>query len=284
MNTPDDDPILSPDDLDREYNPRIGVDDAPALFARWQQRAASAQAGLPSLRDLAYGGTANTRLDLYPAQATNGAASPLLVFIHGGYWRSQTKENFSWVAPPFVERGIHVALVEYDLAPTATLTTIVAQVRQSLDWLHRHAADHGCAPTQVVVSGHSAGGHLALMTACAPAAAASIRGVVAISALTDLGPIQRTPWLDVDLHLTDEEVIALSPARLTPVPEIDVVCAVGALESSQFHWQQARLARHWGERVTQALDLPGRHHFTACDALAEPTHPLFEATLALLRR
>jgi len=275
-------PNTSPDlaaFYDREFNTRLGIADPAALLAGWQARARKARASLRGHRDLAYGPGPRERLDLFPGAQD----APLLVFIHGGFWRARDKDEFTWVAEPYVARGVSVALVEYALAPEVTLTTIAGQVQAALAWLHRHAARHGVHFSAMVVAGHSAGGQLAALEGCRPPSpgAPSPRAVVLVSALSDLQTVQCAPSLDQDLHISDDEVLHLSPARLQPVAGVQVVTAVGSAESREFLRQNALFAQHWGSARVRDIALPGGNHFSACEALADEEHPLFEAVMGL---
>src|SRR3546814_2319497 len=90
-------------------------------------------------------------------------SSDLHMFIHGGYWRSRDKREYSFLAKPLVEAGAAVAIVNYDLCPAVTLDEVVRQLRAACCWLYDHAADYGRDPERLHVSGHSAGSHLTAM-------------------------------------------------------------------------------------------------------------------------
>jgi arylformamidase len=264
---------------DREYNTRQGVPGLDAVFADWAQRNEAAQASLVGERNLAYGSGDRERLDLYPGRP----GAPLLVFIHGGFWHARTKKEFLFVAPPFVERGFSVAMIEYALAPTVSLSTIADQVRRALGFLGREAPRLGLRADRMLVSGHSAGGHLAAYSACETTdTGLPPHPVLTISGLFDLAPIALTPTLQSQLHLTPDEIVALSPARLTPRPGTRLVTTVGGAESSEFRRQNAEFAAAWNAVHVGDIEQAGGNHFTALDALSRPGSELFEAAMDLL--
>ena len=127
--------------LDAQYNLRAAVPEHLTYFARYEAESAALRARWSGRLDLSYGPTPRQAIDLFLPD-TSGA--PLLVFIHGGYWQSRDRKDFSFVAGPLVERGAAVALIGYDIAPTVRMDAIVAQIRTGLAWLYRHAPDHGC--------------------------------------------------------------------------------------------------------------------------------------------
>jgi arylformamidase len=108
-------------------------------------------------------------------------------------------------------QGWSAALPGYTLAPAATLTQIVGEVRGALDWLAAQGSAHGIAGP-VVISGWSAGGHLTALMLDHP----SVTAGLAISGIFELGPIRDT-YLNERLKLTDEEIATLSPLRLPGV-------------------------------------------------------------------
>ncbi|MCL4747490.1 MAG: alpha/beta hydrolase [Burkholderiaceae bacterium] len=269
----------------REYNNRALVPEYAQHLERWAEAARHARSVKMGLLDLYYGATSNECIDLFPCNAHD---APLLVYIHGGYWRALEKSDFSWVAPPFVERGINVAVIDYDLAPAVSVRTITLQTLRAIEWLWRGAPRYGYDADRIFVCGHSAGGHLsamamsALWPALAPDLPADlIKGAIAVSGLYDLEPIMHASFLNADLKLDAESAFAASPAWMPPATGAPLITAVGELESSEFHRQNRLIGERWRANLRADVPLPQRNHFTAMDALAEPGQALFEATLAL---
>jgi arylformamidase len=278
---------VSVDPLDRDYNPRIGVPDVAGLFARWQQRAADSRAQLQCRLDLRYGPAAAETLDFFPARESN---RPLLIFVHGGYWRALDKKDFSWIAPAYVASGFSVAVPNYGLVPATPMLEIVAQIRRACAWIYTNAGELRIDATRIVCSGHSAGGHLSAMMLATnwPAGAAALprrllSGAVSVSGLFDLAPLAQTPFLRDDLRLDNRLVRQLSPVHQELHNDVPLVRAVGALETSAFHRQSELIAEHWPLACRSALiELPECNHFSACDALATPGSAVFMAACTLL--
>jgi len=279
---------LSVEFCEREYNARAAIPEHPQIFARWAEQSAATRRRRACLIDLNYGDTAGERLDLFPARS-DGA--PLLVFIHGGYWRSLDKSDFSWIAPPFVNHGVSVALLNYGLAPKTPIEEIVRQMLRAHGWLYRNGDRLGFDPNRIVVAGHSAGAHLTVMMMAAlwPVFAADlpadlVKGGLAVSGIYDLEPLVPAPFLKADLQLNLKRARLLSPVHLPPATGQPLYTAVGSLESSEFRRQTALIGQAWPRNLVRAIPMPGFHHLNVIDELANPASPLFEAAVEMTRR
>ena len=237
--------------------------------------------------DLSYGGHLRERLDLF---LPGGGGAPLLAFIHGGYWQWNDKEGFEFLARELVAAGAAFANIEYALCPSVTLRELTDQCRRATAYLWREAGRYGYDRERIVVSGHSAGGHLTAMLQATdwPEFAADLpAGLVAaglpISGIYDVEPIRLTPLNDA-VRLRQSDVAGLSPMFMTPTSPGPAVVAYGGGEYDEFHRQARDLASAWAGHgmETSVLELPDRDHFTALNALAEPDHDLFRAALGLL--
>ena len=275
------------DFLDRQYNPRTQVPDFADYFTRWKASARVSRELLHGRLDLAYGAAPSEKLDFF---AADEADTPLLVFIHGGYWRALDKADFSWIAPAYAAAGVSVAVLNYGLAPGTPIPEIVEQVRRASVWLYQNAPSLGVDRRRIACSGHSAGGHLTGMmlgtdwTRVAPQLPAHLfAAAVAISGVFDLGPLTQAEFLRHDLRLDVASARAISPAFLPLRNDVALLRAVGADESAEFHRQSKLLAEHWPSVCTSDLmDVSGCNHLSVCEAFATKGNPLFEATLALL--
>jgi arylformamidase len=281
-------PSYSPDYCNDEYNNGLRVPNVGAVLAAWQRRAAEARARLRFRAAIPYGDDPSETFDLFEP-SSGGAAAPLLVFVHGGYWRILSKDDFSWIAAAYVERGVKVAVVDYGLAPRYPLETIVRQNLKAVASMWLDARRLGVVRDRIVASGHSAGGHLTAMALAArwPAfdprlPADVVRGGVAISGLFDMEPIRHAPYLNADLLLTLDRVAPLSPLYMTPATAAPLVTAVGGDESDEFRRHTREIGIAWSTVLREDVPLPGANHFTACERFATAGERLFDATLELL--
>ena len=271
---------------DRMYNNRAMVPDFGQYFDRWVRESAVARSQACST-SVAYGPHSTETLDIFPA---NRPGAPVLVFIHGGYWRFLDKFDHSFVALPFQRAGCTVVVPNYALCPAVTVPDITLQMVRALAWVSRHIAGYGGDPSRITVAGHSAGGHLAAMLmACQWRAFGPdlpphvVRNALSISGLHELESVRRSPMLQSGLLLTDEDVLKASPAWLPAPARGELMCVVGGDESEEFLRQNALMQQAWGpQRVPKALAMPGRQHFSMLDALCEPTHAVHRMACDLL--
>jgi arylformamidase len=273
---------------DRMYNNRELVPDHPAYFARWAELSEHARRHEACELDVAYGAAAGEKLDVFPAPQAGG---PVLVFVHGGYWRALDKRDHSFLAPAFTRDGACVVVPNYALCPAVTIPHITRQVARAVAWTWHNAHRFGGDRSRMVVAGHSAGGQLAAMMLAWPWAQQeaalpqdTVRSALAISGLHDLDPIMRTPFLQPSLQLTAEQVAEASPARLPAPGAGTLYTVVGGEESPEYHRQNRLIQEAWGaQRVPICEALPGLNHFSVLEALVEPSHRLHQLALDLLR-
>jgi arylformamidase len=273
--------------LSRLYNNRELVPDHAQYFARWAEGSQRARGTMTCHLDLRYGEAPGETLDLFPARKGDGSC---VMFIHGGYWRSLDKRDFSFLAPTFVAGGISLAVVNYDLCPKVSMDEIVRQMLRASRWLWLHAEDYGMDQDRLYVSGHSAGGHLTAMLMCAqwPTFDRQLpkdlwKGGLAISGLYDLRPLVAVEWLNVDLRLDEAAALRLSPAFMPPATRAPVMTCAGGDESSEFLRQNALLGERWRGAFAGDVSMPGKNHFSVIDALADAQSALFQGARKLMK-
>ena len=266
---------LSQKARDAAYNNTEAVADSAALIEERNAASEAFRATADAALDLRFGETEREAWDIFRGP---DPAAPVLAFIHGGYWQRNRRQDFACLAEGALAMGWTVAMMGYTLAPEATMTRIAWQVQAGLDWLTAHGAAHG-AGGPLVLSGWSAGGHLAALGAEHPSVAAAL----CISGIYELGPIRDT-YLNPALRLTDDEVADLSPLRRPAVPK-PIAVAYGAAElpalcqhSRRFHGMRAE-----AQAPGPLLPVAGADHFRVLDALRQPGGALLRAAAELLR-
>lgn len=271
-----------------QYNARESVPDFDACVRRYAESSARVRTRRPGVLDLRYGMGHDERLDLFLPAASH-APAPLFVFIHGGYWRAQRKEDAPVMAEAFNAAGAAVATLEYTLVPEATLGEVVREVRSAVAWLYRNVAAYGVDPNRLYVGGSSAGGHLAGMLA-APGWPARygvpddvIKGTLALSGLFDLRPlcdILPNTWL----QLTPEQAAHQSPIFHLPERAGPMLLAVGGLETQGFKNQTRAFEAAWNGAGLASTRIPTPHcnHFDLVNELEDPASELTRAALAMM--
>jgi len=260
-------------DYEDEYNLRARVPEHPQIFAQWARdaedyRAETLKRGRAEL-GLSYGDTPRQTIDLFLPEA--GAAAPLALFIHGGYWRAFDPSSFSHMARGLNGRGVAVAVVGYDLCPIVTIADIIEQIRRACIFLWQRLG------RRMLLAGHSAGGHLAAAMvatdwyALYPKAPADlVPAGWAMSGVFDLAPLIGTS-LNQDLRLDAAAARRYSPLLWPVAPGRVLDAAVGDLETSEFKRQSQVMAQTWRQAGAQTryAEFPG-NHFTVLGALADP--------------
>jgi arylformamidase len=276
----------TPEWYDRMYNNRALVPGFAAHLQQWAADSALARDQLNGLTDLSYGEGPNETLDIFPAA---DAKAPVLVFLHGGYWRSLDKSDHSFIAPAFVKQGVCVVVPNYALCPAVTVPQIVLQMVKALAWVWRYISEWGGDPARIHVAGHSAGGHLAaMMMACQWQRHAAdlplnvVKSALSVSGLYELASVSRAPMLQADLHLDETQIQQCSPAWMPAPAHGRLLSVVGSLESAEFLRHNRLIRKSWGARcVPVCQELHGLNHFSIVEALAKPDHRLHRIALEM---
>ena len=256
-------------DMTREYQNGAFIPGSETMPALWASKAAAFRdsLGARARLDLSYGPAPRNRFDLFLPETTPRG---LMVFIHGGYWISTDKSLWSHLAAGALARGWACALPGYTLAPEARIAQITAEVETAIT--------AACAEVAgpLVITGHSAGGHLTARMAN-PGRNATLterlHRVVPISPLSELDPLAETD-MQAKLQLDAAEIAAESPARHALTSQAHIW--VGGIERPAFLWQARTLSENWNCAWT--VD-PGTHHFNVIDALESPDSPLINTCL-----
>lgn len=248
--------------LNAAYNNRAAVPEHVQWRDQRAQQSLVLYAAHRVSRDLRYGPGERQRIDFFHAVSPD---RPTVAYIHGGYWQYNDKEPNAFVAAGPLAAGMNVALIEYSLAPQASIRTIVREIRTATADLVKRLPELQASPT-LVVCGHSAGGHLAAMTADVP----GVHAALAISGLFDLEPIRLTE-MNQKLAMSETEARAHSPQFLS-LPQTPISVAYGLAELPELQRQSREFAQvlRAADNLGRMLALPDDDHFSILESLALP--------------
>jgi arylformamidase len=259
-------------DYEVEYNNRVRVPENPAIMAGWSRDAAAyRETRQGRWRVIPYDRGARNGIDFF----SGDGAGPIVVFIHGGYWQALDSSFFSHLAGGLNAHGIDVAIPSYDLCPNVSVGDIIHQMQTA----SRELAKFG---RPLVISGHSAGGHLAacMLATDWRAIDASlperlVTAAYGISGLFDLPPLVKTS-INNALKLDDASAKAASPLFWKPPARGSLDALVGGNESAEYFRQSKSIVETWGAAgvATRFGTIPDANHFTAIAPLADPESPV----------
>ena len=273
--------------LDLQYNARATVPDIAPMLSDYASLSAQARATLPCALNVAYGPHPDETLDIFPAQGKQ--PGPVLIYLHGGYWRLLSKDDSSFMAPTLTRAGMTVVAVNYSLAPAVTLDHIVDQTRRAVAWVHQHIEQHHGDRQRLVIAGSSAGGHLAGMVLARGwqenygMDSTAIAGAVLLSGLYDLSPLVDTHINDW-MHLSLEAARRNSPIFALPDHRPPILVSYGSNETAEFKRQSRDYLAAWqtGSGQAEDVDMPGTNHFDLVLQLNRLDSPLVKKLLKLL--
>ncbi len=250
----------SPEEMEGEFIFGHRYPERRAVYETIARMSEDARARFDGARDIAFGPHAREQMNLFPA----GVEAPLVVFIHGGYWRSQDRRNYDFVSIPFRACGFSVAVPGYPIAPGAAMADIVQSLRTMLIWLRERGSRHGVSTRALYLSGHSAGGHLAAVLASEAVNEAKlppVRGCLAVSGIYDLRPLLATS-VNNDIRLDIGSAERFSPI-LRRAGAGWLLAVYGADETAVFQRQAFAYTRRWAEGGNAADFLPiaERNHY-----------------------
>jgi arylformamidase len=277
---------MSRADLDFQYNNRERVPNHAEIYAGWAPACAAVVDEFDCRLDVAYGGHAREKLDIFMPKggSESGGPFPIRMFFHGGFWMSRDKEDSRFVVRGQVEAGAVVISVEYALIPAVDMTELLRQCRAAVAWTWNNADGFKGDPDRLFVSGHSAGGHIAAMLQATDwtewdLPADAVKGAAALSGIYDLTPMRHC-YIDDTLHLTEDDVRRHSPETLSPSGG-DLLIAYGGAETPEFHRQSKALADAWKGKAAavELMEVPDANHFTILDHYAGPDSDLCRAMI-----
>lgn len=225
-----------------------------------------------------YGTSPLQALDVFPSKRSN---SPMLIFIHGGYWRALDKKSYSFIAEPFLQNDFTVCIINYRLIPSVNMELLLKDVQMSIDWIQKEAIQYNGNPNSLILSGHSAGGHLALMSYLMhDYLRPSIKAICSLSGIFDLAPIQNS-YLNEVLQLTDNDVSKFSASNKDlSLLKCPTLLSVGLNETDFFIDESKRLyEKHQSKAPLEYYGYPDLNHYQIVHKLGQKNNPLVDFCL-----
>jgi acetyl esterase/lipase len=246
--------------------------------------------------DLPYGGDYWQRLDVFvPAQAMQGL--PVFVFIHGGAWSSGCKEWMGFMAPNLVGAPAVFVSVSYRKAPDHRLASLFADVANALAWISREISTYGGDPSRLLIGGHSAGGHLAMLVSLKPEDVKTVSGFD-VGAIRAVLPVSAP--LDLRIHpgIPDESLIRVhekvlddpgraaefSPIVFAERARVPYFLTWGENDFPRIRRQNVAMVaqmRSRGAAITE-LEIAGASHFDTNLTAADPRSAWTETALRMI--
>jgi len=233
-------------------------------------KSAAAYAACSDVQTIRYGDRESTTVDLVVPPSDSPA--PLHIFIHGGYWQELSKKESFFPATDTLAHGMAFAAVDYTLCPQASLDEIVAECCRAVSRLIGEADSLNIDPTRVILSGSSAGAHLAAMCCLKLPPAHRPAAAVLISGIFELEPLIGT-YVNDAVGMDLETARRNSPAfdDLTEFPR--ALIAWGEHETDEFKRQSRHFAVLLASagRPVEMIEVAGRNHFDIVEDIANET-------------
>ncbi len=279
--------FTSQDEIDQEYNAVLRISDLQPYIEHDENANIEARNELKSILGIQYGPSPDETIDIFPAK---NPFAPVFVFIHGGYWQSMNSQDFSMVARGLVSNGFTVAIPNYSLCPSVSISEITIQNRAAIAWIFKEINKYNGNPNQMFVCGHSAGGQQVGMLASTDwkkdynLPENIIKGGIPISGIFDLSPLYYS-WLQPTIQLTHGMVHEQSPLFQIPDNGFPMLVSVGETESPEFKRQSQQYFLAWqkkGFKGTMIIQ-PDKNHFTAIRDFSIPSGPFTASVLEFMK-
>ena len=281
------------EELDTQYDLRTMFPEAATSYEAFCERESDkVREEMDHRLDVPFGPTRAEHSDVYPATG-DARGSPVLIYVHGGFWVLRTSKEFGFVARGPVSEGVATVVTNYALSPEVTIDEIVRQTRAAVAWTYRNAESFGVAPERIHVAGHSAGGHLVAMLLSTDwegvygLPANIIKSATAISGVFDLAPLPYT-FLQPKLQLTWDQALRNSPIFHLPDPQSGtppLLVAYGENETDEFRRQSEEFFAAWKAKGLDGdlMVLPGKNHFDVIDGFLDAGSRLCSEILRRVR-
>lgn len=263
--------------LDHSYDNHKAIPESAAMFSAWTERSKAFRLAHPQYLDISYGPLEREKIDYFSA----GPNTPVVIFIHGGFWQQYSKNNFAVLAEGYLNQGISVVMVDYPIAPQSNMDQIVASSANAIQFIGQHILQWGGNPENVILSGWSAGGHLAITSMNGM----KIKAVVATSGIFELEPLIGT-FLNNNLQMDLEIAKRNSPILHLPKGKTPIYIFVGESELSEMR----RQSNDFAEKLKASnypvvfTEFPGKNHFTMLEQFEFPEGSVHNRIVSVLKQ
>ena len=263
--------------LDDSYNNTKAVPESPAMFNAWIERSKAFRAAHSQYLDISYGTLEREKIDYYSA----GPNTPVVIFIHGGFWQARSKNDFAFLAENYLKEGISVAMVGYPLAPQANMDQIVASSEKAVKFISQHLSEWGGNPKNVVLSGWSSGGHLSVTSINGM----KVKAVVPISGIFELEPLTGS-FLNKNLQMDVAIAKRNSPMLNLPPGKTPIYLFVGGIELSEMRRQSYDFADKLkaSKYPVVFVDIPGKDHYTMLEQFEFPEGAIHSRIVSVIKQ
>ena len=264
------------------------IKDLPAYQQESAEMSHKVVTNLDCFKDVQYGNDEPQKLDIFPAAVDR---APILVDIHGGGWRSGSRNIRSFPASSVTKAGVMWVPIDYGLAPNYSIHQMVDHVRSAIVWLYHNVSKYGGDPSKLYVSGNSAGGHL---TGCIlmpdwhknfGVPSDIIKGACAISGVYDLQALVHAEYgYNDELGMDIETAQNFSPLFNLPTKGCPLIVSYGAPEPNEFRRQSRVYYKAWKDGGFPATEIVvnGAHHFAMSRQMSDLNSALFQAVTKMI--
>ena len=269
---------LTAEQLEREYSPSSMVGgDISQYINSYQEISESARHQYPVIEDIQYGDRDDMVFDFFRCENPKG---PLHIFIHGGYWQALSHKDSAVFAAALLPLGIQLAVINYTLAPAASIDRMIEQCGACFNYIIEHADALSVDPLNITISGHSAGAQLLMQMLNQFQHHYNVAGVrlaLPISGIYDLQPLCFTS-INTPLKLHRNSAAALSPMFNDSAIAQRVVIVVAENDTAEFRLQASDYLRHLTKNKVEAELILCRslNHFDIILSLQQPNNLILQ--------
>lgn len=270
-------PFKTQEEIDLQFDLQNHCWDGAPYIENFLAQSAWVRANNTCIEDILVGVRDEERIDIFPARK---AGAPIVVFVHGGWWRIGTRKWFSFCVQGLLDLGYAVVASDYTLCPNVTIPEISNATRLAIRWAYENSNILKGDSSRIFIAGHSAGGQQAGMMAVTDwekyaLPSDVIKGAIPMSGLFDLRPF-KSSWLQPKLQLTGDTVLSESPLFNIPDVAPPILVTLGGDESMEFHRQSTVFAEAWKARGHHAdyYEAPNLDHNTSILSLMDSSSDL----------